>query len=131
MTFHFVTENFHAAYSAARQAPGNNGVDIAGGASTIRQALTAGMIDELTLAIAPILLDLGEFVRQEHGRHGHLFDVVTDRQPATCHQGRHRAGCAKGPDVRDSRAGSPVRLAAGQDIRVARPEWAADVVGEG
>ena len=37
---------FDAAYSAACQAAGDNGVDIAGGASTVRQALIAGVIDD-------------------------------------------------------------------------------------
>jgi dihydrofolate reductase len=59
-TFHFVTTGFDAAYSAACQAAGGNGVDIAGGASTVRQALIAGVIDELTLDIAPVLLGSGE-----------------------------------------------------------------------
>lgn len=59
-TFHFVTEGFDAAYSAACQAAGDKGVDIAGGASTVRQALMAGVIDELTLDIAPVLLGSGE-----------------------------------------------------------------------
>jgi dihydrofolate reductase len=59
-TFHFVTAGFDAAYSAACQAAGDNGVDIAGGASTVRQALIAGVIDELTLDIAPVLLGSGE-----------------------------------------------------------------------
>jgi dihydrofolate reductase len=59
-TFHFVTAGFNAAYSAACQAAGDNGVDIAGGASTVRQALIAGVIDELTLDIAPVLLGSGE-----------------------------------------------------------------------
>jgi dihydrofolate reductase len=36
------------------------GVDIAGGASTVRQALSAGVIDELVLDIAPVLLGTGE-----------------------------------------------------------------------
>ena len=35
-------------------------MDIAGGASTVRQALTAGVTDELTLDIAPVLLGSGE-----------------------------------------------------------------------
>ncbi len=35
-------------------------MDIAGGASTVRQALQAGVIDELTLDIAPVLLGAGE-----------------------------------------------------------------------
>jgi dihydrofolate reductase len=59
-TFHFVTEGFDAAYSAACEAAGDNGVDIAGGAWTVRQALAAGVVDELTLDIAPVLLGTGE-----------------------------------------------------------------------
>jgi dihydrofolate reductase len=59
-TFHFVTDGFDAAYAAAREVAGDKGVDIAGGASTVRQALMAGVIDELTLDIAPVLLGSGE-----------------------------------------------------------------------
>lgn len=59
-TFHFITEGFDAAFAAAREAAGDAGVDIAGGASTVRQALRAGVIDELTLDIAPVLLGSGE-----------------------------------------------------------------------
>ena len=59
-TFFFVTEGFDAAYARAREAADGRGVDIAGGASTVRQALNAGVIDELTLDIAPVLLGSGE-----------------------------------------------------------------------
>jgi dihydrofolate reductase len=59
-TFHFVTGGFDAAYAAATDAAGDRGVDIAGGASTVRQALAADVIDELTLDIAPVLLGSGE-----------------------------------------------------------------------
>ena len=59
-TFHFITDGFDAAYAAAREAAGDLGVDIAGGASTVRQALQAGVLDELTLDIAPVLLGAGE-----------------------------------------------------------------------
>ena len=59
-TFHFVTDGFDAAYGSAREAAGDDGVDIAGGASTVRQALVAGVVDELTLDIAPVLLGSGE-----------------------------------------------------------------------
>ncbi|MDN3496196.1 dihydrofolate reductase family protein [Planococcus sp. APC 4015] len=59
-TFHFVTDGFDAAYALARQTAGDAGVDIAGGASTVRQALAAGVVDELTLDIAPVLLGSGE-----------------------------------------------------------------------
>ncbi|MEU2967571.1 dihydrofolate reductase family protein [Streptomyces ardesiacus] len=59
-TFHFVTEGFDAAYGHALEAADGKGVDIAGGASTVRQALDAGVIDELTLDVAPVLLGSGE-----------------------------------------------------------------------
>ncbi|BBH70060.1 deaminase reductase [Actinoplanes sp. OR16] len=59
-TFHFVTGGFDAAYAAACEAAGDQGVDIAGGASTVRQALNAGVVDEFTVDIAPVLLGSGE-----------------------------------------------------------------------
>ena len=59
-SFHFVIGGFDAAYVQASEAAGDQGVDIAGGASTVRQALIAGVIDELTLDIAPVLLGAGE-----------------------------------------------------------------------
>ena len=43
--FHFVTDGFDAAYALARETAGEEGVDIAGGASTVRQALVAGVVD--------------------------------------------------------------------------------------
>ena len=59
-TFYFVTEGFDAAYMRACEMAGADGVDIAGGASTVRQALAAGSIDELTLDVVPVLLGSGE-----------------------------------------------------------------------
>src|SRR6478736_6730677 len=59
-TFHFVTDGFDVAYAQARETAGADGVDIAGGASTVRQALSAGVVDELTLDIVPVLLGSGE-----------------------------------------------------------------------
>jgi dihydrofolate reductase len=59
-TFHFVTDGFDAAYRQAREVAGDREVLIAGGASTIRQALQAGVIDELVLDIAPVVLGGGE-----------------------------------------------------------------------
>jgi dihydrofolate reductase len=58
-TFHFVTEGFEAALAMAREAGGGD-VDVAGGASAVRQALHSGQLDELTLDIAPVLLGSGE-----------------------------------------------------------------------
>jgi dihydrofolate reductase len=59
-TFHFVTDGFEAALAQAIDAAADREVAIAGGASTVRQALVAGALDELTLDIAPVLLGSGE-----------------------------------------------------------------------
>ena len=64
-TFHFVTDGFDAAMEAARDAAGEADVEIAGGASTVRQALAAGVIDSLLLDIAPIVLGSGESLWQD------------------------------------------------------------------
>jgi dihydrofolate reductase len=57
-TFHFVTDGFAAALARAR-AVGPD-VLVAGGASTVRQALAAGELDELWLEVAPVVLGSGE-----------------------------------------------------------------------
>ena len=72
-TFHFV-EGFVAAYAAACATAGERGVDIAGGASTVRQALAAGVIDELTLDVVPVLLGSGE--RMFDGVESFAFEPV-------------------------------------------------------
>ena len=59
-TFHFVTDGFDSAYGQAREVAGDREVSIAGGASTVRQALAAGVIDELVLDVAPVVLGSGE-----------------------------------------------------------------------
>ncbi|HEU4582724.1 MAG TPA: dihydrofolate reductase family protein [Polyangiaceae bacterium] len=59
-TFHFVTDGIHAALERARASAGGRDVRIGGGVATIRQYLQAGLIDELHLATAPVLLGRGE-----------------------------------------------------------------------
>jgi len=58
--FRFVTEGIHAALEQAIAAAGNRDVRLGGGVATIRQYLQAALIDELHLAIAPVLLGSGE-----------------------------------------------------------------------
>ena len=62
--FHFVTEGIHAALEQARKAAGSLDIRIGGGVQTIRQYLEAGLVDELHLAIAPVLLGQGEALLQ-------------------------------------------------------------------
>jgi dihydrofolate reductase len=59
-TFHFVTDGIEAALATAKAAAGDLDVKIGGGVSTVRQYLLAGAIDELHLAVSPILLGRGE-----------------------------------------------------------------------
>ena len=58
-TFHFVTDGIEAALANAKDAAGEQDVLISGGASVIQQALRAGLLDELTLNVVPILLGGG------------------------------------------------------------------------
>jgi dihydrofolate reductase len=69
-TFHFVTDGFEAALQRAREVSGDLDIGIAGGASTVRQALAAGALEQLTLDVAPVLLGQGE----------RIFDDVGDRK---------------------------------------------------
>jgi dihydrofolate reductase len=58
--FRFITDGIEAALEQAKQAAGDLDVRIGGGVSTIRQYLKAGLIDELHLAMRPVLLGQGE-----------------------------------------------------------------------
>src|SRR5690349_15501715 len=58
--FRFVTDGIHSALKQARVAAGTGDIRLGGGVATIRQFLRAGLIDELHLAIRPILLGRGE-----------------------------------------------------------------------
>jgi dihydrofolate reductase len=59
-TFTFVTDGIESALAQAGEAAGDADVAIAGGAHTVRQCLAAGLVDELRLHIAPVVLGAGE-----------------------------------------------------------------------
>ena len=58
--FRFVTEGIHVALDQARAAAGGRDVRLGGGVSAVRQYLQAGLIDELHLAVRPVVLGEGE-----------------------------------------------------------------------
>jgi dihydrofolate reductase len=58
--FHFVTDGIESALRQAKAAAGDKDVRLGGGVSTVRQYLRAGLIDELHLAVRPVLLGQGE-----------------------------------------------------------------------
>lgn len=59
-TFHFVTDGIEAALARALEAADGRDVQIGGGAATVRQYLEAGLIDEMHVAVVPVLLGAGE-----------------------------------------------------------------------
>jgi dihydrofolate reductase len=58
--FHFVTDGMHEALRRARAAAGTQDIRVGGGVSTIRQFLRDRLIDEMHLAISPVMLGAGE-----------------------------------------------------------------------
>ena len=59
-TFHFVTDGIESALRQARAAAGDKDVKIGGGVETVRQYLQAGLVDDMHLALAPVVLGQGE-----------------------------------------------------------------------
>jgi dihydrofolate reductase len=71
-TFTFVTEGIEAALEEARAAAEDKDVFVGGGASVVQQYLEAGLLDELQINVAPVLLGAGT----------RLFDAPRGRGPA-------------------------------------------------
>ena len=59
-TFYFVTDGIHSALRQATQAANGKDIRIGGGVATIQQYLHAGLVDEMHLAISPVVLGAGE-----------------------------------------------------------------------
>jgi dihydrofolate reductase len=59
-TFHFVTDGIESALQRARDAAGDKDIKIGGGVETARQYIRAGHVDEIHLAVAPVVLGVGE-----------------------------------------------------------------------
>lgn len=74
--FHFVTEGIHVALERAKAAAGNGDVRIGGGVATIRQYLHAGLVDEVHLAIRPVLLGSGENLLRDLDLSAHGYECA-------------------------------------------------------
>ncbi|PZU01062.1 MAG: deaminase [Gordonia sp. (in: high G+C Gram-positive bacteria)] len=59
-TFHFVTDGIESAYAQAVAVADGRPISIAGGASCARQAIQAGLVDEIDLQVSPVILGSGE-----------------------------------------------------------------------
>lgn len=80
-TFHFVTEGPLVALQLARAAAGDKDVRVGGGVNVIQQYLRLGLIDEIHLAISPVLLGAGE--RLLDGIHLPALGYTCTRHQAT------------------------------------------------
>jgi dihydrofolate reductase len=58
-TFHFVNDGIESALAQAREASGNRDVRIAGGGATILEYVNAGLVDEFSIALSPVLFGSG------------------------------------------------------------------------
>ncbi len=74
--FRFVTGGIHSALEQATAAAGGRDVRLGGGVSTIRQFLAAGLIDEMHLAIRPVLLGTGEHLLKDFDLRASGYECV-------------------------------------------------------
>ncbi len=70
-TFHFVNDGPHSALAQAKQSAGDRDIRISGGADVIQQYLNLGVVDEMEIALAPVLFGAGR----------RLFDNLHDPGP--------------------------------------------------
>jgi len=85
-TFHFVDDGIEAALDRAREAAGDRDVRIAGGGATILGYVNAGLVDEFTIALSPVLFGSGIrlFDGVDAGRVG-LEQVRAEASPRVTH----------------------------------------------
>ncbi|GAB3821754.1 dihydrofolate reductase family protein [Kribbella italica] len=85
-TFHFTDEPIEVVLDRAKAAAGEKDVIVAGGASVVRQYLRAGLIDQLDIAVAPILAGAGEPLFADLGNALKQYEVVQQiSSPAVTH----------------------------------------------
>jgi dihydrofolate reductase len=84
-TFHFVTDGIESALAQAREAAGGEDVKLAGGADAARQYLAAGLVDEMLLNVAPVLLGAGERLFENVGSDLGLEQVEVVAGPEAAH----------------------------------------------
>ena len=84
-TFTFVTDGIESALGRAREAAGDKDVFIGGGADVINQFLVAGLVDELELHVAPILLGGGARLFAGVGPELNLEELRVIEAPGVAH----------------------------------------------
>jgi dihydrofolate reductase len=82
-TFTFVTDGVERAVALAREAAGDEAVGVAGGANVIQQALDAGLLDELQIHVAPVLLGGGVRLFDENDGRAQRLEQTSLRESPT------------------------------------------------
>ena len=85
-TFHFVNDGIESALGQAREAAADRDVRIAGGGATILEHVNAGLVDEFTIALSPVLFGSG--IRLFEGvdaRRVALSPIRTEPSPRVTH----------------------------------------------
>jgi dihydrofolate reductase len=75
-TFYFVTDGPEAALERARQSAGDRDILISGGGSTARQFISMGVVEQIGVHVAPVLLGRGERLFPDDGPDYELAEVV-------------------------------------------------------
>lgn len=84
-TFHFVNDGIESALRHARAVAGGRDIRIAGGADVIQQYLRAGLVDEISLAISPVLFGGGQRLFAGLGRDVRVELIETIASPRATH----------------------------------------------
>ena len=83
--FHFVTDGIESALAQARKAAGGKDISLAGGARACQQYLKAGLVEEMDISLAPVLLGRGERLFERVDDLHHLELVRTIAAPKVVH----------------------------------------------
>jgi len=84
-TFTFVTDGIEPAFEQARAAAGEKDIAIGGGADVAQQYLNAGLLDELQIHLAPVLLGDGTRLFEGHAEYPELELTRVVDSPAVTH----------------------------------------------
>lgn len=75
-TFHFVTDGIQSALDQARRAAAGKDISLSGGAKAAQQYLAAGLVDEMEISLAPVILGSGERLFENVGNDLHGLELV-------------------------------------------------------
>jgi dihydrofolate reductase len=84
-TFFFVTDGIESALEQAKEAAGDRDISLAGGAYVAQQALAAGLVNEFTLSVVPVLLGSGTRLLENLGADLKLAQADVVQAPGVTH----------------------------------------------